>query len=62
MPGRGIVKHRAQTEDFVKNALGYFALEHFGKSEVPAVAREKGDNVCVAVEARAFRSDVVCHD
>src|SRR5438067_1619992 len=62
MPGGGSVEHRAQTEDFIQNALGHFGLGHFRKGVVTAIARKKGDDICVLVKAGAFRGDVVRHN
>ena len=56
------VQNASQARDFVQNPLGYFALIHFWKSEVAAIAGEKRYDICVLIEPRAFGSDVVGHD
>ncbi len=53
---------RAQPDNFIENALRDFAFAHARKSKVTAVAREKGDDVGVVVEAGAFRGDVIGYD
>src|SRR5215472_6916397 len=62
MPGGGKVKHRAQTEDLVQDALSHFPLGHFRKSEISAIAGEERNHIRVGVEARTFGGDIVRHD
>ena len=51
-----------EAHNFIENAVRYFALGHFGKSKIAAVASEECHDVGVHIETRAFRRDIVGHD
>jgi hypothetical protein len=52
----------AEPDDFIENALRDFGFAHARQREIAAVAREERDDVGVAIEAGAFRGDIVGDD
>src|SRR5258708_37482099 len=56
------VQNAAEANDLIQNPLRHFALAHFRKCEVAAVAGEERDDIRVAIESRAFGGNVVGYD
>src|SRR6266581_8512646 len=46
------MQNAAQTHDFIQSPLRYFALAHFRKGKVTAIAGKERDDICVVIEAR----------
>ncbi len=56
------MQNAAEANDLIQNPLRHFALAHFRKCEVAAVAGEERDDIRVAIESRAFGGNVVGYD
>jgi hypothetical protein len=56
------VAESSQAHNFIEDALSDFAFAQLRESQIAAIARKQGDDVCVEVETGAFSGDVIRDD